>query len=197
MSIQRRFSSVEHPQTNGQAESANKVILRGLKRRLFEAKGAWLDELPVVIWSYKTTQHSTTGETPFRMTYGADAMLPVEINNSSWRTAPQFEGQNPSNMAVELDLLSETRDEARIRKSAMKQRAAAKYDTKVRPRAMQEGDLVLKKRTGNTGNKLDSIWEGPYRILKVSGKGGYHLESLDGRRVPRSWNAASLRYYYS
>ncbi|XP_057418564.1 uncharacterized protein LOC130712763 [Lotus japonicus] len=53
------------------------------------------------------------------------------------------------------------------------------------------------RRTGNTGNKLNSIWEGPYRILKVLGKGAYHLESLDGRRVPRSWNVASLRYYYS
>ncbi|XP_057444151.1 uncharacterized protein LOC130736329 [Lotus japonicus] len=157
MGIQRRFSSVEHPQTNVQAEAANKVILRGLKRRLFEAEGAWLDELPVVIWSYNTTQHSTTGETLFRMAYGADAMLPVEIDNDSWRTPPQFEGENPSNMAVELDLLSETRDEDRIREVAMKQRAAVKYDTKVRPRAMQEGDLVLKKRTGNTGNKLNSI----------------------------------------
>ncbi|XP_057452532.1 uncharacterized protein LOC130744357 [Lotus japonicus] len=127
MGIQRRFPSVEHPQTNGQAESANKVILRGLKRRLSEAKGAWLDELPVVIWSYNTTQHSTTGETPIRMAYRADAMLPVEIDNSSWQTAPRFEGENSANMAVELDLLSETHDEARIRNAAMKQRAAAKY----------------------------------------------------------------------
>ncbi|XP_057418416.1 uncharacterized protein LOC130712607 [Lotus japonicus] len=187
MGIQRRFSSVEHPQTNGQAESANKVILWGLKRQLFEAKGAWLDELPVVIWYYNTTQHSTTGETPFRMTYGADAILPMEIDNNSWRTSPQFEGENPSNMEVELDLLSETRHEARIREATMKLRAAAKYDMKVHPRAMQEGDLVLKKRTGNTGNKLNSIWEGPYKILKVLGRGAYHLESLDGRRVPRSW----------
>ncbi|XP_057432585.1 uncharacterized protein LOC130725365 [Lotus japonicus] len=136
MGIQRRFSSVEHPQTNGQVESANKVILRGLKRRLFEANGAWLDELPVVICSYNTTKHSTTGGTPVRMTYGADAMVPVEIDNNSWRTAAQFEVENPSNMAVELDLLSETRDEARIREAAMKQRAAVKYDTKVRPWAM-------------------------------------------------------------
>ncbi|XP_057432313.1 uncharacterized protein LOC130725074 [Lotus japonicus] len=119
MGIHMRFSSVEHPQTNGQAESANKVILRGLKRRLSEAKGAWLDEFPVVIWSYDTTPHSTTRETPFRMTYGADAMLPVEIDNSSWRTEPRLEGQNSSNMAIELDLLSETREEARVREAAM------------------------------------------------------------------------------
>ncbi|XP_057431999.1 uncharacterized protein LOC130724727 [Lotus japonicus] len=157
MGIQRRFSSVEHPQTNGQAESANKVILRGLKRRLSEAKGAWLDELLVVIWSNNTTPHSTTRETPFTMTYGADAMLPAEIDNNSWRIAPRLEGENSSNMAVELDLLSETREEARVREAAMKQRAAARYDPKVCPRAMQEGDLVLKKRTGNVGNKLSSV----------------------------------------
>ncbi|XP_057452361.1 uncharacterized protein LOC130744188 [Lotus japonicus] len=139
----------------------------------------------------------TIRETPFRMTYEADAMLPVEIDNSSWRTAPRFEGENSSNMAVELDLLSETHNEARLRDAAMKQRAAAKYDTKVKPREMQVGDLVLKKRTGVTGNKLSPIWEGPYRILKALGRGAYHLESLDGKRVPRSWNAAKLKYYYS
>ncbi|XP_057432291.1 uncharacterized protein LOC130725047 [Lotus japonicus] len=154
MGIQMRFASVEHPQTNGQVESANKVILRGLKRRLDEASRAWLDELPVVLWSYNTTEQSSTRETPFRMTYGADAMLPVEIDNLSWRTAPRLEGENQANMAMELDLLSETREESRVREAAMKQRVAGKYDSKVRPRAMQVGDLVLKWQTGNTGNKL-------------------------------------------
>ncbi|XP_057432312.1 uncharacterized protein LOC130725072 [Lotus japonicus] len=91
-------------------------------------------------------QHSTTGETPLRMTYEADAMLPVEIDNSSWRTKPKFEGENSSNM-VELDLLSETHNEAHLREAAMKQRVAAKYDTKLKPREMQVGDLVLIKRT--------------------------------------------------
>lgn len=75
-----------------------------------------------------------------------------------------------------------------------RQRAAGKYDSKVRPRTMQVGDLVLKRRMGNTGNKLSPNWEGPYRILKVLGKGAYHLEELDGRRVARSWIATNLRY---
>ncbi|RDX88248.1 hypothetical protein CR513_30186, partial [Mucuna pruriens] len=46
---------MEHPQTNGQAEAANKVILKGLRRRLEEAKGRWVEELPQVLWSYHTT----------------------------------------------------------------------------------------------------------------------------------------------
>nr|KYP32931.1 Pol polyprotein [Cajanus cajan] len=40
---------VEHPQTNGQAEVANKVILRELKKWLGNAKGQWADELPSIL----------------------------------------------------------------------------------------------------------------------------------------------------
>ncbi|GAU42817.1 hypothetical protein TSUD_288450 [Trifolium subterraneum] len=64
----QHFTSVEHPQTNGQAEAANRVILRGLRRRMGASKGNWTEELHNVLWSYRTTPHSTTGETPFRLT---------------------------------------------------------------------------------------------------------------------------------
>jgi len=39
-------SSVEHPPNNGQAEAMNNIIVAELKKRLGEAKGAWVDELP-------------------------------------------------------------------------------------------------------------------------------------------------------
>nr|KYP60324.1 hypothetical protein KK1_015778 [Cajanus cajan] len=68
-----RYSIV--PTSNGQAEAANKVILTELKKRLGSAKGAWAEELPEVLWAYRCTPQSTTKETPFRLTYGADAMI--------------------------------------------------------------------------------------------------------------------------
>ncbi|MCI11137.1 gypsy retrotransposon integrase-like protein, partial [Trifolium medium] len=82
----QHFTSVEHPQTNGQAEAANMVILRGLKRRLDENKEKWVEELQSVLWAYRTTPHSTTGETPFRLVYGTKAVIPVEIGEPSRRT---------------------------------------------------------------------------------------------------------------
>ena len=63
--IQQVFASVEHPQTNGQVESANRVLLRGLKRRLEKAKGTWAEEVPKIVWAYHTTPQSSTHETPF------------------------------------------------------------------------------------------------------------------------------------
>nr|KYP55609.1 hypothetical protein KK1_001829 [Cajanus cajan] len=70
------FTSVEHPQSNGQVESANKVILSGLKK----------EELSWVLWSYHITVHSSTQDTPFNLVYGTDAMIPIEIAEPSVRT---------------------------------------------------------------------------------------------------------------
>ena len=85
LGIKQVFASVEHPQTNGQVESANRVLLKGLKRRLEKAKGTWADEVPRIVWAYHTTPQSTTNETPFSLVYGSDAMILVEIQESSPR----------------------------------------------------------------------------------------------------------------
>jgi len=64
--IKQSFTSVEHPpQANGFAEAANRVILRGIRRRLDATKTNWVEELHTILWAYRTTPHSTTGESPF------------------------------------------------------------------------------------------------------------------------------------
>ena len=76
--IKQIFASVEHPQTNGQVESANRILLRGLKRRLEKATGTWAEEVPQILWAYHATPQSTTKETPFSLVYGTNAIM-IEI----------------------------------------------------------------------------------------------------------------------
>nr|XP_025662007.1 uncharacterized protein K02A2.6-like [Arachis hypogaea] len=140
LGIKQKFSSVEHPQTNGQGESANKVILMVLKKRLDNKKGAWADELASVLWSYRTTEQSSTGETPFRLTYGVDAVIPVEIGEPSPRLL--LAGVDE---AVEKDLVEETREMAHLSETALKQRITLRYNTKVLRRDFGERDLVLRR----------------------------------------------------
>ena len=83
LGIKHITSSVEHPQTNGQAKAANKVILVELRKRLDTAKGRWPEELIEVIWAYRCTPQSSTNESPFSLVYGANAMIPVEIGEPS------------------------------------------------------------------------------------------------------------------
>nr|XP_025702600.1 uncharacterized protein LOC112803314 [Arachis hypogaea] len=196
LGIRQKFSSVEHPQTNGQAESANKIILLGLKKRLDNKKGAWADELASVLWSYRTTEQSSTKETPFRLTYGLDAVIPMEIGEPSPRLL--LKGVEE---AVEKDLIDEAREMAHLTETALKQRMALRYNTKVLKREFEPNDLVL--RCNDIGlptpgvGKLAANWEGPYRIKKVMGKGAFKLERLNGKEVSRTWNADNLRRFYS
>ncbi|KAK2356206.1 hypothetical protein QL285_093557 [Trifolium repens] len=198
-SIRNTFISVEHPQANGQAESANKVILKALKRKLERKDKNWAEPLAAIIWSYHTTIQSSTGETPFKMVYGTDAMILVEIDPPSWRRETVTIAEN-NNMAFEenLDLLEEVREAAHFREFAMKQRVSRKYNTRVMPRDFKGGDLVLKRPMGkNKGGKLAPNWEGPFRIREVFGGGAYKLETLKGEAMPRSWNVSNLGFYYS
>ncbi|CAL9006556.1 unnamed protein product, partial [Prunus brigantina] len=77
--IKQHLSTPRYPQGNGQAEASNKVILDCLKKRLEGAEGKWVDELPGVLWAYRTTKRRSTGETPFSLAYGTEAIIPPHI----------------------------------------------------------------------------------------------------------------------
>ena len=69
-------------------------MLKIIKTRLEGAKGIWLEELPSVLWAYRTTARTPTGETPFRLTYGNEAVIPAEIGLTSYRIDNHVEGRN-------------------------------------------------------------------------------------------------------
>ena len=75
MKIKQNFTSVAHPQLNGQVEVTNQTIYKGIKRRLTQAGGSWADELQNVLWSYRTTIRTATQETPFSLVYGMEAVI--------------------------------------------------------------------------------------------------------------------------
>ncbi|KAK3000630.1 hypothetical protein RJ639_020343 [Escallonia herrerae] len=199
--IEQRFTSVAHPQTNGQTEVTNRTLLQGIKKKLNGAKGLWVDELPKILWAYNTTTRTSTGETPFSLSFGTDALIPVEIGLPSLRVVTDDPIQNEEDLRANLDLLDERREQAAVRLAAYKHRVSKFYDQRVRHRAFRVGDLVLRRIEASAPReavgKLAPNWEGPYRVVKLAGPGAYHLEHIDGKAIPRTWNAANLRRYYA
>jgi len=135
-------SFVEHPQTNGQAEAANKVLLDQLKKRLDGAKGKWSNELLEIFWTYRCTPQSSTHDAPYTLVYGTDVVIPVEIRQPSLRQRRHNPQSNDDYMNTHLDLLYEAREKARIQDLATKLRAARRYNSKLKPRSLHKGDLV-------------------------------------------------------
>ena len=179
-------------------ESANKILLRGLKRRLEKAMGLWAEEVPRIVWSYHTTPQTSTMETPFSLVYGSDAMIPVEIHESSPRFQNFVAEESNEEMRVNLDLLDEAREEARIKAEAVKRRVERQYNSKVRPRQFQVADLVMRKaHPYELENKLSPKWTGPFRVTEAKGNGSYSVETLEGGPIPRTWNTTNLNFDFS
>ncbi|XP_057250075.1 uncharacterized protein LOC130591161 [Beta vulgaris subsp. vulgaris] len=199
-SIKFAYSSVCHPQSNGQAEAANKQILNALKKRLDELKGAWADMVPAVLWSDRTTEKEATGETPFRLAFGAEAVLPVEVGLPNWRILNYEAGLNEQIQKEDLDLLPKIRLAAELRSAAYKDRISKAYNKRVRSRPISKGDLV-RRRMAATGKahvdgKLTANWEGPYLVKEEIVPGSYRLEDMAGKLLRNSWNASVLKRYY-
>ena len=89
--------------------------MNGLKKRLDDAKGKWVEELPHVLWAYRTTPRRSTGETPFSMTYGAEAVIPLETGFPTLRTRSFSPASNNEQLERNLDLIEERRESAMVR----------------------------------------------------------------------------------
>uniref|UniRef100_A0A2N9J3I5 Integrase catalytic domain-containing protein n=1 Tax=Fagus sylvatica TaxID=28930 RepID=A0A2N9J3I5_FAGSY len=94
LNIKNHYSSPRHPQANGQVEVTNRTLLKQIKTRLEGAKGMWVEELPSILWAYRTTIRTPTRETPFKLTNGTEAVIPVEIGLTTLKTTFHKEEEN-------------------------------------------------------------------------------------------------------
>jgi len=152
LGIKLKIASVAHPHCNGQVESANKSIVTDLKKRLEGARGRWAEVLPLVLWANRTTIKKATGETPFALAYGVEAVIPVEHLFPSDRIIHYDKDSNEEKMHLEMEMREEIREMAAIRSSMHKAQVAKHYKKKIWVRGFVKGDLVLRK---TEGGKLD------------------------------------------
>ena len=90
-------------------------MLKIIKTRLEGAKGIWPEELPSILWAYRTTVRAPTRETSFRLMYGSEAVIPAEVWITSYRVHNHDENRNDKAMQLQLDLMDELRTTAEQR----------------------------------------------------------------------------------
>ena len=93
-----------------------------LKKRLDDAKGRLVDELPHVLWTYRTTPRRSTGETPFSLTYGTEAVILIESGFLTLRTDQFSVEENDLLLSTNLKLVEARREMATVKVAHYQQR---------------------------------------------------------------------------
>ena len=111
-----------------------------------------MEELPHVLWTYRTTPRRSTGETPFSMTYGAEAVIPLETGFPTSRTNSFNPSDNDEQLTKSLDLIEENKKNTIVQLAYYQQKLKQGYDANVKLRPLTPGDLVLRKVVGAAKN---------------------------------------------
>ena len=107
------------------------MLLKIIKTKLDDAKGAWPEELPNVLWAYRTTAKTPIGETPFKLTYGTEAVIAVEVGVTSTKRAAFSEEGNDDELRINLDYLDKVRENASSRMEKYRRKMAEYYNRRV------------------------------------------------------------------
>ncbi|XP_075104580.1 uncharacterized protein LOC142178613 [Nicotiana tabacum] len=117
---------------------------------------------------------TSTGETPYSLVYGTDAVIPIKVKEPNLRYSNESGPRNDESILQDLDEVEERRDMAHVRKIAQKQQAERYYNKKAKVRPLRVWDYVLKAKTQTTKDpnegKLGTNWDGPYKITAATNK---------------------------
>jgi hypothetical protein len=177
------------------------MVLQGLKPRIFDRLNKhgkkWVAELPSVLWSLRTTLSRAMGFTPFFLVYGAEAMLPTDLEYGSPRLKAYNEQSNDVARENALDQLEEAHNIALLHLARYQQNLRRYHDKHVRIQDLNVGDLVLQRSQSNKGrHKISPPWEGSYIIVEVLKPGTYKLSNEKGEIFTNAWNIEQLCHFY-
>nr|GEV14489.1 hypothetical protein [Tanacetum cinerariifolium] len=197
--VTHRLSTAYHPQTSGQVEVTNRRLKRILERTVGENHALWSDNLEDALWAFRTAFKTPIGCTPYRLVYGKSCHLPLELKHKAFWALKHanFDLKTAGDhRKLQLNELSELRDQAYENSLIYKERTKKLHDAKIKNQFFNVGDQVLlfNSRLKMFSGKLKSRWSDPFTIAEVYPYGTAKLVHTDGSNF--KVNCHRLKHYH-
>nr|GEV95937.1 reverse transcriptase domain-containing protein [Tanacetum cinerariifolium] len=197
--VTHRLSTTYHPQTSGQVEVTNRGLKRILERTVGENRALWSDKLEDALWAFRTAYKTSIDCTPYRLVYGKACHLPYEIEHKAYWALKHtnFDLRTVGDhRKLQLNKLSELRDQAYENSLIYKERTKKLHDDKIKNRIFNVGDQVLlfNSRLKIFSGKLKSRWSSSFTIFEIYPYGTAKLIHPDGCNF--KVNCHRLKHYH-
>ncbi|XP_016566928.1 uncharacterized protein K02A2.6-like [Capsicum annuum] len=199
--ISYRNSRAYRPQMNGAVEAENKNIKRIL-RKIVDGNREWHEKLPYALLGYRTIIITSTGETPYILFYGSEAVIPTEVEIPSLRVIQEVgldDAEWIRSRIEQLILIDEKRLDAVYHGQLYQNKMIKVFNKKVKPRRFTLGQLVLKKIFSHqveVKGKFAPNWQGPYIVHRALSGGTVILAEMDGTISTKPINSDTIKTYY-
>ena len=193
LSIKHIATSPYHPQCNGLVEHFNGTLKTILKKVCSECPKQWDRYLPAVLFAYRSTEHESTGFSPFELMLGRKVRGPMDLLKQYWtKDESECEDKPVYKYVVELkQRLQETCDLAHKALGKAQAKQKVYYDKKTKPKSLKVGARVLLLLPMKK-NKLLLQWRGPYVVVAKTSPVNYQIQV--GRKT-KNFHVNMLKSY--
>ena len=183
LGVKHRLSTPYHPQTNGLVERFNKTLCEILAKYSIEYKEDWDIFLPSALFAYRTMRQNTTRYEPFYLTYGRDAVMPIDLKLPGYPVETGFAGGFEDlyfrRLAQLVGPLIDDRQQAHRHIEVAQDKQKTRHDEKIQERKYAIGEKILLRNF--RAKKLDQKWQGPFYIHDIGMNGTYKLRNISGK----------------
>jgi len=206
LGISRSFSSAGHPEGNGQVERFNRFLVAGLYCLMNKKQNDWDTQLPGLLFAYRTSVHSTTGESPFFLNHGRDPILPGHVLLSNIKSGePKHKEYARTIMDQQKKIVQEVHQLMEKEREKMKRKhdlAKKKKDVDFQvedANNLQPADLVSiyyqEPHVVGHSTKFRSTWSIPFRVIRKVSDVNYEVRSTRDPRKTKVVHVSRMRIY--
>ena len=165
LGVRKVNTSAYHPQCDGVVERFNRTLTDMLAKSVSPGVTEWDQRLPYVLFSYRASLQSSTGESPFFLLYGRDPRLPTEtvLSPPPDRQVLMLDDYK-STLVRELSASwRQAQESVQIAQNQQKRQ----YDKSEKNSKFSIGDRVFVCMPANKTGNMRKLAQGPYHVAEV------------------------------